>query len=317
MGPLRMMQPITNLREGLFKTSHQVGEATLVGQRSWREKLREVSRGEAIPIFILKHFMLLCQFSFGTHRLFLKNIPRIATRYTRDYLSMSFLSATRREILLFHHRFIIRKLEYEFLYALSTSRSVLWNASFDDHTYEIILSTEKSLHGVGDLILEFFDGDVCLFDISFSFSPARAVGHEGEVALLVARVQGRPNLFDTIRRATKACGDIFPGHLLVAAAEGVATALSVSTICGICSEQQLSSRWKGGRFDYDEFWSELLEERRDGWYSATVPLPRKPLSEIAISHRRRTKRKRLFKDGVAHTVSQTLATNLKRAAGVR
>ncbi len=262
-----MMRPIENLREGLFKNSHRIGNATLVDPKSWREKFREITRGEAIPIFALKHLMLVYQFAFGVHRIFFRNIPRISTRYTREYLSLDFfLSSTKRKILLFHHEFLVQNLEYRFIKSVSKDKVILWKMSKDDYQYKIILRADKSLHGEGDLILEFFENNTCLFDLSFSFSPAHIVGRKGKVALLVARVQGRPNLFDNIRRATKACGDIFPGHLLVAAAEGIAAALSVSAICGVSSDRQLSSRWKGGRFDYDEFWSDLVEERRGGWF---------------------------------------------------
>ncbi|HEX5263711.1 MAG TPA: DUF535 family protein [Phenylobacterium sp.] len=260
---------------------------------------------------MFKHIALVLQFSSGRYQLFKANIPKLLTRYTREYLSLSFGVPERREIFLFHHRLLLEKFEADFLSRVAERGVNIWKHVSGDDKYSIRMSMDRSVCGEGDLVLEFRENGAGIFDMSFTFAPGHVVGSEAASAMLVARVQGRPNRFDAIRQATKACGDIFPGHVLLAAAEGVAAAISTRVLCGVSTERQLSSRWGIARFNYDGFWADLLEERRGDWYCAAVPIPRKPLAEVSIAHRRRTKRKRRFKDSVTGQVRQLLAQHLR------
>jgi uncharacterized protein VirK/YbjX len=125
--------------------------------------------------------------------------------------------------------------------------------------------------------------------------------------VFVACIQGAPGRYEAIRAATRAGGDISPPHLLVAAAEGMATALSLGHIFGVSNERQLSKSSAYGEgcvFDYDGFWRALSGVRCAGWYRFDVPIGHKPLSHAPIEHRRRTKRKRRLKQAVSDHVAE-------------
>ncbi len=118
-------------------------------------------------------------------------------------------------------------------------------------------------------------------------------------------------MFETIRVATKACGDIQAPYLLLAAVEGVASALGIQNLRGVCREEQLARRWGDSKFDYNAFWSDQMGERSGDWFVGTVPLLRKPLENVVAHHRRRAKRKRRFRDAVAAEVCQVLRARLR------
>ncbi len=166
---------------------------------------------------------------------------------------------------------LLTRFSKAFVSDLSTNEVCLWTQAAEDVRYTITLGLDRGLHGEGDLVMYFRADGKVLFDLAFTLAPARVVRAPGGSTLLIARVQGRPDLFEQIRRATRSCGDIFPGQLLLSAAEGVARALSISSLCGVRGDEQLSSRWGGGRFNYDAFWSDLHGERRGAWLWRTRP----------------------------------------------
>ncbi|HEX3367099.1 DUF535 family protein [Phenylobacterium sp.] len=274
-------------------------------------KLRKLSREESLLSFLINHVRVVLRFSSRKYDIYRNNIPKISTRYTREYLSTELSVVEKRDIFLFHHLLLIKRFNPSSMNMMARSNLNIWNIEVNRNKYSIVMSMDKSKCGEGDVVLEFIENKTCLFDLSFTFAPGCVVGSEDASVVLITRLQGRPNRFDAIRRATKACGDIFPGHVLLGAAEGVAGTVDITRVCGVGTHQQLSSRWGNGRFNYDGFWEELFEERCGAWYTAAVPIPRKPLSEVSKAHRRRTKRKRLFKDAVANEVGRSLAPHLR------
>ena len=280
-------------------------------------RLVDLGRSESIPVFLAKHAWIVCQFMVGRRRLLARSAPRLSTRYTREYIALGLGAVQRREVFTFHHRFMLERFEDQLTRAISSeSGYVLWRHDHEGSHYEIRLKIDQSLHGEGDLVLGFYDSaGARLYDLSFSFSPGHVTGCDSHPTLLVARIQGGRDLFDAIRAATKACGDILPSLLLLSAAEGVAAALSIARLGGVSSEHQLSSRWRpegAHRFDYDGFWHEFLGERQGEWFWAPTPLHRKPIAEVAPTHRRRARRKRQFRDALATEVSRALSEGLRQ-----
>jgi uncharacterized protein VirK/YbjX len=313
---LRLAYSIADICKSKIEAKRALwGETTLRRMRmtfdSRVARLRKISREESLTSFLINHIKVIARFSSRNYNIYKLHIPRISTRYTREYLSAALSIVVRRDIFLFHHRFLLKRFERSAMLQMARSKLNIWNIEVDSYIYSIAMSMDRSWHGEGDIVLEFIENKTCLFDLSFTFAPGHVVDSEDASVVLVTRVQGRPNRFDAIRRATKACGDIFPGHVLLGAAEGVAGTVDITRLCGVGTDQQLSSRWGNGRFNYDGFWEELLDERCGAWYTAAVPIPRKPLSEVPKAHRRRTKRKRLFKDAVADEVGRSLAPHLR------
>ena len=123
-------------------------------------------------------------------------------------------------------------------------------------------------------------------------------------------MQGKDKGLHLIRSATRNCLDISPAALLLAAAEGIATALDLSHMIGIGADKQISgstgSRLEGMVKAYDEFWitaGGLRLER--SMYQLTVPLSRKPIQSIKRNHRLRARRKHEYKTVVKEQVCRS------------
>jgi uncharacterized protein VirK/YbjX len=163
-------------------------------------------------------------------------------------------------------------------------------------------------HYEGDLSLIFEADGVDIYILSFAIGPGSIAGLAAPRALYVARVQGKGKGLLLIRTATRMCADISPQALLLAAAEGVATALSLGHIVAIGADNHVSA---GADFRpndmaraYDEFWlaaGALRLERN--MYHLPVPLPHKPIQSVKRNHRSRALRKREYKIIVKEKVS--------------
>lgn len=278
------------------------------------QRLAELGADDSIATFLTRHLMIAGRFRLGWLGQLARQTPRLTSRYIREYLSLGFSVSQRRDIFVHHHRFIEAAFgEQLFNELLSETGCILWRMDAEYHEYQIRLEIDRSMHGEGDLVLGFYASKTRLYDLSLSIAPGAAIGAGDESAIIMSRVQGR-KLFSEIRTATKACSDILPSHLLLAAAEGLAAALSITTLCGVAGERQVSYRWlKPGayRFDYDAFWGEFLEARRGDLYWGAAPIRRKPITDVTASHRRRAMRKRRFRDALTEQVREALATRLR------
>ena len=146
------------------------------------------------------------------------------------------------------------------------------------------------------MIFEADQVDICT--LSFTIGPgciADLTGH----ALYISRVQGKGGRLHLIRAATKNCLEVAPAAMLLAAAEGIATALELSDLIGIGATTQISTGLgsrQGMVKAYEEFWMAAggLKLARD-MYHLPVPSFSKPIQSIKRNHRARTLRKREFK----------------------
>ena len=237
--------------------------------------------------------------------------PRQASKYFSDYLARSFSKKSRREILGFHHRYLTARLQTSFYERILSHRALLWQKFEDQHAYAITLSFNAQWHYEGDLSLTFEKNGSPLYEISFTIVPGKLIGCNASEVLLVARVQGAKEQAEAIRTATRACHDIAPPHLLLAALQEIAGALDIGAIGGVSNDDQLAKSLTAERecyFDYDAFWETfLVREKGARSYEIDVPFPQKPLRQITTVHRRRTRLKRAFKDRIAADVERSFA----------
>jgi uncharacterized protein VirK/YbjX len=289
--------------------------------RQW-DRFRALSRDEGAWPLVINHARAVRLMTRNRTGDLARLCPGITTRYLAPYLCKSLSLRQRRDALLGQFALLDRALNDRFFLDLGDPGGVgLWTGGAAAGAYAIGLTLNTKLGGEGDLTLGFLSGEAALCELSFSITRLPTVSGDGAAAMFVARIQGASGCYDAIRQATRDCGDISPAHLLVAAADGLAAALSLDRIYGVSNDEQLSksSDAKDGcLFDYDEFWSALSGERLGGWYRFDAPLGHKPLSQAPIEHRRRIKRKRRFKqqlrDRVAGAVALRYARRPARAA---
>lgn len=233
--------------------------------------------------------------------------PRLMFKYLGTYISADLSPGERAAILIEHYGFIRERVNATFFQEIVDSPLELWRHAVGGHTYRICLAFPRTAHDEGDLALVFRTDDVEIYTLGFAIGPASIAGEGAGRALYIARVQGKPKGLHLIRGATKHCLDVSPAAVLLAAAEGVATALDVRHMIGVGASCQLSAT-RDPRPDrrvaaYDEFWTAVGGVRRErNLYHLPVPAAPKPIQAIQRAHRRRALRKRAFRALVTERV---------------
>ena len=190
--------------------------------------------GELIPAIIVDHFNVVRALNHCGARALIRRYPNYVNKYATNYLANSFSKTQRREILLYHHHYLTEKHITETFYEnILEGGLLLWSETIHENQYSIRMSFIHEYHAEGDLSLIFSMGDRELYGISFSIVPGKMIGSNGGQALLIGNIQGRLGEAEPIRIATRACHDIAPPYLLVAAALSIADVLNIETIAGV------------------------------------------------------------------------------------
>jgi len=228
--------------------------------------------------------------------------PRLLFKHLSAYLGADLSRKERASILIDHYTFLTDRVQGNFFRMIVDGRVELWRQIIGEHMYRICLTFPRAAtaHYEGDLLLVFEADGVDIYVLSFAIGPGSIAGLAASRAIYIARVQGKGKGLHLIRTATKMCLDVSPPALLLAAAEGVATALGLSHIIGVGADNHISASADFRPNDmvkaYDEFWlaaGGLRLERN--MYHLPVPSPHKPIQSIKRNHRSRALRKREYK----------------------
>src|SRR5438093_2763053 len=210
--------------------------------------------------------------------------PRLLFKYLSDYLGADLSRKERASILIDHYTFLTDRVHGKFFRMIVDCRVKLWQQIIGEHRYRICLTFPRTAteHYEGDLSLIFEADGVGIYVLSFAIGPGSVGGLAASHAIYIARVQGKGKGLHLIRTATKTCVDISPPALLLAAAEGVATALGIGHIIGVGADNHISASADFRPNDmvkaYDEFWlaaGGLPLERN--MYHLLVPSLHKPI----------------------------------------
>jgi len=206
-----------------------------------------------------------------------------------------------------HYTFLKDRVEQGFFRKIVEGRPELWKHLVSNRHVRICMAFPVANHNEGDLSLVFQSDHTDIYTLSFTIGPGGVAGLDADHAMYIGRLQGTAGELQLIKETMKDCRDISPAALLLAATEGVATALELGDIVGIGADVQISasadSRPEGLVHGYDEFWvaSGGLRLGRN-MYHLAVPLPEKPIKTIKRNHRSRALRKRAFKKLVSEQV---------------
>lgn len=237
--------------------------------------------------------------------------PRLLLKYLTDYVGADLSRKERASILIDHYSFLKERVEESFFRMIVDCRIELWQQIISGHSYRICLTFPRTAvaHHEGDLSLIFVADGVDIYVLSFAIGPGNIAGLAASRVIYIARVQGKGKGLHLIRTATKTCFDISPPALLLAAAEGLATALGLSHMVGIGADNHISAGAELPANDmvkaYDEFWVAAggLRLTRN-MYHLTVPSTHKPIQSIKQNHRSRALRKREYRIFVAEQISR-------------
>jgi len=303
--------------EGGSSANVSVATAALLSGALWRifrrrpvgallDFLRQGNFDEPIVAAIAGHRGLLEIMRRPQLRVLMQEHPQVVFRPFRRYLAGNFRKKERRQALREHYRYLTDAVGESFFLEIVRGKHTLWRMRIDQDDFSVTISFPPSeQHSEGDLLLEFQVNGMPLYGLGFSVAPGHLVGSAAAQVALVARVQGVRAQLAAIRHATKACSDIAPPHILMAALQGIATALEIECIAGVRNSQQINEKWQSGphtRFDYDAFWRTIPGTEGQSFFLMPLPVVERPLKQIGIAHRRRTRRKRQFKSDIREAI---------------
>jgi uncharacterized protein VirK/YbjX len=218
--------------------------------------------------------------------------------------------------MLAHYRILSERMTPGVLESLLERPTRLWTHELEGTRYAISLEYPPSRWDLeGELCLLFEMGDMPLYRLLLTLGDGSAFGRTERRVLLVGAVQGNNGQFDAIRAATKACGDVAPRTLLLAAAAGLAEAFDVEMILAVGNDRHITRHATPSEqfpFDYDQLWLEMGGVPADGFFALTVPLPEKPIGMVTATHRRRAMQRRLLRERVGEHVHDRVAEILRR-----
>jgi uncharacterized protein VirK/YbjX len=286
-------------------------------------KIRKFISDEPIVAAVNGHLKVVRALNGSGASALTKRYPNYVNKYATDYMAKSFSQRTRREILQFHHQYLAGHVTPVFYEVILNGGEILWSETLAGNRYSISVVFNHQFHSEGDVSLSFDKDGLPLYAISFTIVPGRSVGSASDQAMLIGVIQGRIGQAEEIRASTKACHDIAPPYLLLAASLSIAEVLGIGVVAGVTDCEQLAKSREGTAcfFDYDAFWETLLVRKNvAGFYEGSIPLPEKLLVQTVSKHRGKVRLKRRMKKEIADQVGQTFAryfTKPKRGMMIR
>jgi uncharacterized protein VirK/YbjX len=245
--------------------------------------------------------------------------PRLLFKYLHvAYLACGLDSACRLAILTHHYACLSRMFRLGFLRTQLAHGIALWRRTLDPDAACITLVF--SAHDLeGELMLAFWLGDDWIYTASVTLAhggvtddgACNGADSGGAPALLVTGLQGAAGKLAQIRQATRACVDIAPPYLLLAAVRGIAAALGVGRILAVGNGRQLAKASGRALFDYDRFWASLGGlPTGDGFYQVPALSPDRP-APGAVQSLSREGRRRLLKREIAEAAAHRLRQGMR------
>jgi uncharacterized protein VirK/YbjX len=249
--------------------------------------------------------------------------PMFPVKYLRGhYLVLGLKPKFRAAAFAHHYRFMQRNLSEDLLHEILFDEVLVWRRNVEDNNYQITLTFSHPINHEGEFSLYFGVNGARVFVLSFTVVPGHVVEVPAENAILLTRVQGVKGHFSQIRLATKALCQVAPPAALVAALQGIGSALNIRTLAGVCSAHNVCyGNTTRGNLEtvYDEFFAALgTTKSPSGIFShGTIPLPEKPMNSIKVGHRLRTKAKRALKKQISECVTEKLRCENEASAESR
>ena len=274
-------------------------------------RLKTWHRGMLFAINIGLHLKFIRILSHPQTRQLIIDKPELTYKYLRDYISFDISARKGLLILISHYSYLQKNFKSDFLDNISGSPIQLWQQYIDGISFEIVIDFPHTVDYEGELCLLFKMDQVCIYRLIFVIADGSAFELAEDHVIFISSVQGIQG-FEEIRQATRTCHDIQPAQLLMAAISGVGLALGFSTIVGIASKSQISQSEKF-YFSYDKFfekYGDLVPQRN--FYRIQLPYREGALDLIQARHRKRTQKKRIFKNEIRDKVVSSMQHYLIR-----
>ena len=230
----------------------------------------------------------------------------VSSKYLGDYLALSMPLPQRMSALIAHYQMISAKVRPSHAEALADG-VVIWSKDLQGGLPPLRIHLEPSRLAPmeGELQLRFsFRSDLFIF--TFSFGTGAPFNIPARDILFIGGAQGALGSRLEMREASRLNDEISPASMLMMAVRALANAVNVEDLIAVCPDEQISQSYcpDGIRLDYHQYWSDAGGSRQGDHYHLPVePVP-KPLSEIPLTHRARTRRKREAKERLRASIAK-------------
>ncbi|MFL6725741.1 MAG: DUF535 family protein [Sphingomicrobium sp.] len=232
----------------------------------------------------------------------------IPMKYLGNHLALSLRAPQRRQALMGHYTTLPKLLQPSVRARLGAG-ILIWQKLLDRDCppLSVILEPSKLAPMEGELQLRFsYRSDLCV--LTFLLAPGRVFEIDAPSILFIGGVQGRFGSREEMREASRLNGEISPAAMLILAVQAIAKIMQVDELVAIGEDDHISMSYSPSKvmFDYRLFWTQAGGIRRGEHYRIPLESPQKPLLEIPLSHRGRTKRKREAKRLVRAAIERRL-----------
>ena len=267
-------------------------------------QLDPLRRGLPVLLHLPSHFALTRLLSDSRLAPLVEQRGRLLYKYIWPYLLRRLDRAQRLDVLMTHYAFVAERVP-ALVPRLLDGPHVLWEMEEDGTRFAVTLGIARFPDAEGEIELTVCAGDVRVFHISFSIAPGSIAGLDDAHVLLVGSVQGAPREIALIRRATRACGDVALGKLLIDGAVAIADTFGLAHVVGVSNSEHVSRRMDPNsefNLDYDALWGSLHAVRRDDLYHLRVDQPLADSSLLDGAHRRRSRERHRHRLAMRETV---------------
>ncbi|CAN5456986.1 hypothetical protein BH10PSE12_BH10PSE12_29890 [soil metagenome] len=270
-----------------------------------------------MPAIMCGYFKIALLLSDRYFQNLLKLSPKIRRQYMTSYLARTLTIRSRLQAVISHYIFLRGHLKPSSFGSILHSGLCLWTRKFEAHDFSIVLKLNALHLYEGEMLLVMYRENIALNQISFSIVAGHLVGQSEPYVLLIGSAQGAVPEIGDHAFVVKANGGVAPAHLLIAAARGAAEALGVDALAGVANAAQISKTHPSGAqftFDYDQFWPMFGgAQNAKGFFVLPIAADEHISKDKSSAHRRRSRKKAIFKAETANQVARSLRLHVEQA----
>ena len=255
------------------------------------------------PIALIRNHLVFCRSNNEIKRIF--NIDTFLPnyRYFQNTIHPTISPALRRDIILFHQSAIQKILKYN----IQNRMSIIWQEELGGHKCTVTVGISSNNYLESELEFSLKMDSTEIYHLSCMICQGFSLNLDQNVVIFIGRVQGVADQKDKIRHLSRLCHGISPMTILLTVIQGFAIAVKAESICGLRAIYHPYQNNSGLVMDYDKMWHDIGSICEVGEYhSVRLPIAQKPLSDIAPQHRRRARKRRVFKNRIINIVTAAL-----------
>jgi uncharacterized protein VirK/YbjX len=226
------------------------------------------------------------------------------------YMSRKFTLRQRVDVAMIHHQFELRAYNRDYARQVYRTEGVLlWQRSFDDLHFTIVLMASPDNRHEGDLSVVLSVNDTNLCRMSFCYLNSNVFGLPPNMTMLISRNQ-------TDRGSVRDCFDRYfkqnnPQLFCLSAVYGIAMLNGFETVFGIKHDAQIAYEERlesGFRNSYTALWEKFNAVEIDRHVlMLNVPLKLRPVGLVNRVHRRRARARRGYWDEIVQSTCLSMA----------